>query len=754
MRYLKLTGKQVVGRAQAHPPPEIVTTTNGVNMRVKAHKLSTLSAILASAFLVTACGGGGTTGGVIAKDPSNDGVPTSGGGGSGGGASSAWVNPGRVTLTANNNGQAVRTVLVGVVDEDFVLSYAEINGLVHASKNFSGASGSTEHGTAVAQVIAGKQVGYSGNVKLLLGSTADASGYGARGDLVSPAGVWAFEQGAKVVNYSLEKMWQLGNMEYQKPVYTAALNAGGAVVVGAGNDNQAVSDLLPGPSIFDAGNVSIRDLTLVVGALGLDGTKAAYSNVAGSRTDVQQRFLVALGTNKVQPNATSTNAPEASLINFTGTSSATPVVTAAVATLSAYWPHLTGTELTGILLNTANRTFTNDYNVNTCGASGTVNCGLFKYGQGKLDLTKAMTPIGTVSIETGTRIGASSSSIQSTSITLPLAFGDAMQGKTLKTASFDSYGRDFQFNLAGRINSAKATIGMTAQAEEDRTGASGPTAVSLSFDGRGALAKASMSYQSGATGFAFAHGQRAQMDASKHGLGLARSTNTSAGAAQISSLSMSWDASRRASLVASSQFAGGTASGERHEAGVEIRPLAATSLTVGQAVTSERALLGQAGSGALAVGGSAGSASFLRMRRDLGAGWSLFGHAEMGSLQVAGSGALTALNDVRTSQYSLGLAYLGDRETFGLAVSQPLRADSAQAQFKLATGRDLAGGVKYRTETMALRPSGRQMDLDMSYKRNLSRTSNIGVHASYSHDAGHAAGVKDFGVMMKYVVGF
>lgn len=179
-----------------------------------------------------------------------------------------------------------------------------------------------------------------------------------------------------------------------------------------------------------------------------------------------------------------------------------------------------------------------------------------------------------------------------------------------------------------------------------------------------------------------------------------------------------------------------------------------SSLTVGQAVTSERALLGQAGSGALAVEGSAGNASFVRLRRDLGAGWSLFGHAEVGAMQVSGNGALTALHDVRTSQYGLGLAFRGNGESFGFAVSQPLRADSALAQFKLATGRDLAGGVQYRSETVALRPSGRQMDLDMSYKRNLSRTSNMGVHASYSHDAGHVAGVKDFGLMVKYSLGF
>ena len=187
---------------------------------------------------------------------------------------------------------------------------------------------------------------------------------------------------------------------------------------------------------------------------------------------------------------------------------------------------------------------------------------------------------------------------------------------------------------------------------------------------------------------------------------------------------------------------------------MEFRPVAETSVTLGQAISTERALLGQAGTGALTVNGSAGSASFLRLRHNVGAGWSLFGHVEMGTMQVSGNGALTALNDVRTSQYGVGLAFRGDGETFGFAVSQPLRADRAQAQFKLATGRDLTGGVQYRTEKVALRPSGRQMDLDMSYKRSLSRSANMGVHASYSHDAGHVAGVRDYGVMVKYSVGF
>ena len=273
-----LLGMTLKCAAESKPTsPEIVNTTLGISMHVKAHKLSTLSALLANAFLVTACGGGGTTGGVIAKDSPN-----------GGGAPSAWVNPGRVTLTASANNQAVGTVLVGVVDQGFDLTHAEINGQIQASKNFAEPLvTATTHGTNVAQVIAGKQVGYSGNVKLLLGSATDGTSSGVRGDYVNQAGVWAFTQGAKVVNYSVSNMWKLGYRDYMKPMYTAALNANGAIVVTAGNDNQAVSNLLQGSTVFDAGNEALRDLTLVVGAIGLDGTKAAYSNTAGTRADVQ-----------------------------------------------------------------------------------------------------------------------------------------------------------------------------------------------------------------------------------------------------------------------------------------------------------------------------------------------------------------------------------------------------------------------------------------------------------------------------------
>jgi hypothetical protein len=247
-------------------------------------------------------------------------------------------------------------------------------------------------------------------------------------------------------------------------------------------------------------------------------------------------------------------------------------------------------------------------------------------------------------------------------------------------------------------------------------------------------------------------GSRQQLTAANFGLGLARdSANRSQGLG--AAMGARWAASERVSLHMRSAFAG-SHSAMRNEAAVEFQPMAATSVALGQAFTSEKALLGTTGSGALAVKGSAGSASFVRLRRELGQGWSVFGHAETGTMQVSGQRALLGLRDIKTSQYGLGLAYQGPEQSFGLALSQPLRADSARADFRLAAGRNVAGDVSYRASTFYLRPSGRQLDLDLSYRMRLSSSASLDALATISRDAGHVAGARDAGLAVTYQQAF
>uniref|UniRef100_UPI002AD4CD7C S8 family serine peptidase n=1 Tax=Halothiobacillus sp. TaxID=1891311 RepID=UPI002AD4CD7C len=183
---------------------------------------------------------------------------------------------------------------------------------------------------------------------------------------------------------------------------------------------------------------------------------ASYSDYAGDNPLVQSRFLVASGTN-MGADPTSNTAYG----SFTGTSSATPVVTAAASTLKAYWSFMTPTQVEQRLLDTADKNFNALWSQNNCGTSGTLNCGTYTFGQGRLDLNAALAPAGVVVTATGasvpTGVSASSAPVQATSLTVPAAMASIqkqVQAASVGIQGFDSIGRNYTVNIAPSIGTA------------------------------------------------------------------------------------------------------------------------------------------------------------------------------------------------------------------------------------------------------------------------------------------------------------
>jgi hypothetical protein len=723
-----------------------------VNIGIAARNFFTL--VVAST--LAACGGGG--GGIVNND-------------SGSGSTTVWANSNRSTLTTDSTANAASTVLVGVVDTGFLTNFYEISGVISASQDFGGtgviADNVVQHGTEVAEVIAGQNVGYSGNSRLLVAKVADSSGT-MYASAVSNGAVWAMNNGAKVMNFSLSPMWET-SVAAEQAIYNTAISKDAVVVMAAGNGSTSVSGLASGSTIFSTGNESMAAVSLVVGALS-GNALASYSNYAGDSTAVQSRFLVATGTNYVQDrNSTSPATSTSDLSTFSGTSSATPVVSAAAAQLRSYWPSLTAPQTAQLLLDTADQSFSGLYSVNTCGASSSTNCGLYYFGKGRLNLSTAMQPVGAVSIATGTQVnGAGSYSVASSSITLPAAFGDAVSGKTITSALFDSYGRNFNFNLLSRLNPASGSslgmlFGRTMIDHELASSADGFKS-RFAFDRNGELALGSMDFQVGrrmSWGFTKARGYATGLQ--ETALPMLGLTGSGAlGAYDVShEIRASMTLDDRISLNARTALAttavrhsaDDNVSATRHEIGVSFKAGKATMVTAGLAFTREaNGMLGAYGSGALALDGSSATAATLKVNSDLARGWSAFGYAELGAMQVNGSGTLTSLSGVRTSQYGAGLQWsdpLGEH-LFGLAVSQPIRVDSANANFRAATGRTLDGQVIYSDSALLLSPSGRQLNLDLAYQHRLSKTSSMRLNAVWIKDKNHIDGNSDAGLVMSY----
>lgn len=450
---------------------------------------------IASLSLAGCSGGGGggvtpppDTGGYVPNTPSQPAKPT---------------NSARVTISTDYNGAPAKSVGVAVLDSGINPTHQEftdnggkngvggqiITGGLNVSQdifqNVLGSSpqssaydtgrsvddytwhaGDSPHGNNVASIIAGSNIGYSGNASLFIeqitsGSTANANVLSyALGDAATRGASFAnvsYEYDP-VASYAIAKSnIAAGQQGFPDIALQKAVDNGLGVIVSAGNSSVSFSEANNTKANWTSDNPMLNQ-TLIVGALGGANSDqlAAYSDYAGEDPLVQSRFLVAPGTNMGADPTSNTGYGE-----FTGTSSATPVVTAAAATLKAYWSFMTPAQVEQRLLDTADKNFNALWSQNTCGASGTMNCGSYYFGQGRLDLKAALAPAGVVVTSTGasvpTGVSASSAPVQATSLSVPASMSSIqkqVQAASVGVQGFDSIGRNYTLNLAPSIGTS------------------------------------------------------------------------------------------------------------------------------------------------------------------------------------------------------------------------------------------------------------------------------------------------------------
>lgn len=696
------------------------------------------------------------------------------------------------------------SVRVGVVDSGFVVEHPEYAASVEDFQVFSGGVGAatnsstirdTEdpHGTYVVQTIAGKTTGFvkaAGDASLLLAKATpvdinpspDHRDYSFDSRDLHAGTVWAIDRGAKVMNYSLGPMYLLDSNLRKSFDYAA--NRRVAMVIAAGNEGLSLTHDAQAyglaASLFN--DESLRKSTLVVGAVQSSGGAlviAPYSNYAGSDAAIQSRFLVAQAPVRVLGRLPSGDS-YANLL-ASGTSFTTPQVTAALASLLVRWPHLGAVDSTQILLDTADQTFSSLYAQNNCGeagvGSGTKNCGLFYFGQGLLDMQAALNPIGTTHIATGSTVNSGGQSVSSTTLSLAPAFGDGAARLELGSALFDSYGRDYTFNLASRMQAGASLSGSRSwwsQLGEDHQTLESP-GVSLQ------LAQAGTGHLLAARGRLDIHGESAlhwQRASGLHyqdraapypWLSLA-GQDTLSRYDWIDELGVSRPLSGSARL-----YAGWSRASFENESMVPHEPSSTdpsatkqqvrlswgqplqTQWTMGWAFTREGgAAMGAQGGGALALDRSYGQSAFAQFERPMDGGWQLFGQFELGELNVKGDSLLREIQGAGTSRWAAGFSHNTEAFRWGLALSQPVRVEKAKAVFDLPIGRTTDGSVLREARRVDLTPIGRQVNLEFALERQPAYRAlqnpdgRFGLHLIYAHDAGHRQGAKDWALLGSY----
>ncbi len=220
-----------------------------------------------------------------------------------------------------------------------------------------------------------------------------------------------------------------------------SINNGMVVVAAAGNDGGA-NPIYPARYAKEGwANGQI----IAVGAVDAKNVIASWSNRAG---DTMNFYLVAPGVGIYSTYTTWDRKIKKYVAGYatsSGTSMATPYVTGAVALIKSGWTWLTAPEITSIL-------FTSATDLGVTGVDAI-------YGRGLLNLHAALSPLGSLSAPTsssGTQVAVSGTSVTG-SVATSTALQAAGRAGLLQVAAFDSYGRDFQVDLAPTVRRATST---------------------------------------------------------------------------------------------------------------------------------------------------------------------------------------------------------------------------------------------------------------------------------------------------------
>jgi subtilisin family serine protease len=371
-----------------------------------------------------------------------------------------------ITITGDGTG-ATAEALLG--------SDGKIKGIVvtNAGAGYTHASATTSDGTSNIVIsdafIAGAdEFGHGTFVTTQIGAQADdagirgvannatlftikASGTGTGSNAIFMDNVvngvaWAQSKNVNIVNQSFGAYADMGGYTNISN-YVTAQQANISFVTAAGNEGTSclvIGDCsrpaaLPWEASMASSNMLTQDgAWIVVGALNADASDiASFSNRAGI---TKSNYILAPGTGNVGGNIAG------GLESGNGTSYATPIVSGAMALMYQKWPALTGRAMADILFATAD----------DMGAVGVDDI----YGNGKLNLNKAFSPVGVVGIPVASVPSGKVAAVNTTSIQLAgtgMSTGSAMGmslqsfGSIDNTIVLDSYQRDFNVKMSSAV---------------------------------------------------------------------------------------------------------------------------------------------------------------------------------------------------------------------------------------------------------------------------------------------------------------
>jgi len=558
---------------------------------------------------------------------------------------------------------------------------------------------------------------------------------------------------ANVINHALypaEGVSQLYLLES-----AATYIAGGGLAIYAAGNTSGENPVDPQLTLFDtlsASGALENDPggLIIVGAVNKNNQIADFSERAGRTAE---NFVVAPGV-----DVQYVSGGEVSLAN--GTSAAAPHVAGLAAILMQQSPELSANEIADIIFETAI----------DLGAPGVDAI----YGHGMINIKAAIAPVGPTHITSA--IGALLP-VTTTALVLPPAFGDAVQNSAGFAATLmqDSYGRTYNAGLTNRVYNTAfdrtnlGTILNSTQAVENSGVETGFASLRASYtdtlrqarhfrdalpmsahrnEGRDGLnvrlraqfnadIEIQAAYGAGANGFvenaaynSFFMATPALRDSyggyadNQRALGISYQLGETTNISMAGSMA-DYDVNRQLFNH------GPDLKATPHAVTTEVRldqQWSSLTLRVGMGVMREDgAIIGSQSAGALKMGdGATTSYSTITATWNTAAG-QFFAVARGGISDISGTprGLITGLGRFSTSSLMAGYVQnnlLQRGDAFGLAISQPLRVERGSLSTSLpVSGNYRQGSIKYQQMNIDLSPSGREVDVEMSYRWQVER---------------------------------
>jgi subtilisin family serine protease len=718
-------------------------------------------------------------------------------------------------ITAHSRGLDGSGTTIGFVDSGIDTDHSEFAGRIQGCYDAAGAQEGCDnisvmyHGTHVAGIAAAARddngmMGVAYNAGILNADIFAGEGFGVGWDQQAQAINWTVSKGANVINnsygvsthdsYEIEAI----NATFDPATtdigaaYNNAVNNDVVMIWAAGNEGASQPGLMSALPLYFP---QWEELWVAVTAVTTNGSSlASYASKCG---DASEFCISAPGGDSLNGGGIYSTYPGGLYATASGSSMAVPHVSGAVALLlEKFGPgtptNKTPEEVVDLMFATADKSgIYSDSNT---------------FGQGLLDIDEATQPdAATLAFSTGAQsLSTGTQPVENTSVNFGAAFGDAadlaLSGKL--AGAGDKYGRIFMVDLGGLSQGEEPysdsfrLIGNFVHKKTHNVTLSPGSQMSFAFKSgkqkkNPQIEKLSFSSQVNdratmKVGYGLNPGERLGLQSEK----ALDSSLLKANEQSVNPwLDFAGDQAFSAGMELSPSFAGGnvklrpvtffaqksendplygeafsdqrdSVSGFALESEFSAGERLSVSLLSGTINESEQ-ILGMKGEGGFSTEENtmtffAGPSARFRINDKI----SLIGSYQYGwtdAKEVHGS-LFSNFSTINSGSFTLGFTgarIFPGKDSWGLMVHQPLRVNSSEATLTLLEGRSDYGEPIYNRERISLEPSGRELNFQSFYSREIDERRDFSAGLMLRLEPGHNADADAEGVgLIRYSVRF